>query len=468
MKKILFSLGIILFIVAALTASTGAYLNDTETAKDNTFAAGAIDLKIDNESYYNGQVSSSTSWQLSNLSNGLLFFNFRDLKPDDEGEDTISLHVENSAYLCMDMSLTSNDDHSSNEPELNTGDPLEDINNTWDGELGGLLQMFWWADDGDNVYEIGEKTISGGVKTVLELATSTPFSVALADSSNNIWTPYPYPPGPIPGGETKYIAKAWCFGTLTTPGVEQDELGKLPGSTNGPLSARGTGVNCEGKTLLDESQTDGVTLDVAFRAVQARHNPTFFCGGGDPRLAKLTVTKVITNNNGGNNVVTDFQLNVVGNVVTQVTSGVQTQFAAGNYVVTETGVPGYVASFSGDCNAAGQVTLNPGDEKFCTITNDDLPAIITVVKSVINNGNGTLQPPQFPLLVDGSPVPNNTSFATDSNVSHTISETQQSGYSFVSMTGTSNYGQSCPAVLGGSITLAEGENITCTITNDDN
>ena len=467
MKKILFSLGTILFIVAVLTASTGAYLNDTETSRDNTFVAGAIDLKIDNESYYNGSVSTSTSWQLSNLSSGLLFFNFRDLKPDDEGEDTISLHVNNNnAYLCMDMSLTSNDDISSNEPELSTGDPLENINNTWDGELGALLQMFWWADDGDNVYEIGENTISDGVKTVLELATSTPFSVALADSSNNVWTPGT--PGPIIGGEVKYIAKAWCFGTLTTPGVLQDGVGHLPGSTNGPLSGRGTGVNCDGKTLEDESQTDGVTLDVAFRAMQARGNPNFFCGGQDPRMSELTVIKQVINDNGGDNIVGDFQLNVVGTVVTQVTSGVQNTFAAGNYVVTETGVPGYVASYSGDCNSAGQITLNPGDTKTCTITNNDQPALITVVKDVINNSGGTFVPSNFTLLVDNSPVPNNTSVATNSNVSHTISETQLASYSFVSMTGTSNYGQLCPAVLGGSITLAEGENITCTITNDDN
>ena len=51
----------------------------------------------------------------------------------------------------MDMTLTSNDDESSNEPELEAGDDLEDANLTWDGELAQNLQMFWWADDGDGV-----------------------------------------------------------------------------------------------------------------------------------------------------------------------------------------------------------------------------------------------------------------------------------------------------------------------------
>ena len=35
--------------------ATGAFFSDTETSTGNTFAAGAIDLGVDNTSYYNGQ-----------------------------------------------------------------------------------------------------------------------------------------------------------------------------------------------------------------------------------------------------------------------------------------------------------------------------------------------------------------------------------------------------------------------------
>ena len=38
---------------AAAYGGTGAFFNDTETSTGNTFAAGAIDLKVDNTSYYN-------------------------------------------------------------------------------------------------------------------------------------------------------------------------------------------------------------------------------------------------------------------------------------------------------------------------------------------------------------------------------------------------------------------------------
>lgn len=442
-------------VVGGIVAgSTGAFLSDTETSSGNTFTAGVIDLKVDNESYYNRVLNPGTSWQLDDLDKtGRLFFNFRDLKPDDEGEDTISLHPgTNDAYVCMDMTLTSDDDISSNEPELEDGDVQEDINNTWDGELADNLQMFWWADDGDNVYEDGENSISDGIKTLTQLATSSPFSVALADSQNNVWTPNT--PGPIPGNSTTYIGKAWCFGTLTLAPVA---------SGQGVDPTIDPGVRCDGNSLNNLTQTDGATVDVAFRAVQARHNGQFTCKGEEPRTAKLTVIKEIVNDNGGNNIVVDFQLQVVGTVVTNVTSGVETTLSADDYIVTETGVSGYVASFSGDCNASGQITLNPGDVKTCTITNNDIAPNITLIKNVINDNQGNKVPANFTMRIDGVVVPQNTSVAVTANSPHAINEDSVPSYHFVSITGSTK----CPAVLAGTATLDEGEAISCTIRNSD-
>src|SRR3989344_1630326 len=176
-------IGLLLIVGAGgtLVGGTSAFFSDTETSTGNSFTAGAIDLKIDNDSYYNGNrctnigtlelpnfvwqgtagfpepgTPCTTSFGLSDLGNGLLFFDFRDLKPDDEGEDTISIHVQNDAWACMDLTLTSNDDNSSTEPELGDGDVADTVN-AWDGELAGVLEFFWWADDGDNVYEEGER-----------------------------------------------------------------------------------------------------------------------------------------------------------------------------------------------------------------------------------------------------------------------------------------------------------------------
>jgi predicted ribosomally synthesized peptide with SipW-like signal peptide len=61
MPRILLSLAIVIAAIGAIyTGSTGAFFSDTETSSGNVFTAGAIDLKIDNESYYNGIANAST------------------------------------------------------------------------------------------------------------------------------------------------------------------------------------------------------------------------------------------------------------------------------------------------------------------------------------------------------------------------------------------------------------------------
>src|SRR5436190_3272881 len=58
---------------------------------------------------------------------------------------------------------------------------------------------------------------------------------------------------------------------------------------------------------------------------------------------------------------------------------------AGSYAVSESDGPsGYAATISGDCNSStGAVTLGPGDNKTCTITNDDF-----AVTTKLTNGLG--------------------------------------------------------------------------------
>src|SRR4029079_986225 len=75
---------------------------------------------------------------------------------------------------------------------------------------------------------------------------------------------------------------------------------------------------------------------------------------------KLTVTKVVINDDGGTKVVADFPLFVNGG---SVTSGVQNGFNAGVYTVSETNLPGYAGTISGDCAANGTVTLGIGETK---------------------------------------------------------------------------------------------------------
>lgn len=270
MKKILLSLGTIVFVGGLIAGATGAFFSDTETSTGNVFAAGAIDLKIDNESYVTdirtGKLvrSPETTWGLSNLTDQL-FFNFRDVKPGDLGEDTISIHVtDNDAWVCMAADITST-------PENGIVDPEADANDQTDGSDGGELQNYlqfaFWHDDGDNVLEKNETDSIFWNGPASQLFDG--YWHAIADSTDD--------GSPLSGAQKTYIAKAWCFGTLTEEAVDEG-LGD-----DGPLGVNGTGFDCNGAGDGDQNdaQTDSLTVDVSFYAVQSRNNDSFLCSSLD-------------------------------------------------------------------------------------------------------------------------------------------------------------------------------------------
>ncbi|MBI2028038.1 MAG: hypothetical protein HYT07_00375 [Candidatus Levybacteria bacterium] len=288
--KVLLSAVTILAAAAIAIGATFAFFSDTETSTGNVLAAGAIDLKVDNTCYYNGNACvhgefegtdtrCSCTWEPTDLSEEHLFFDLSDIKPGDWEEDTISLAVENNeAWLCADVTLTSDDDNSITEPEAEDGDP-DTAPGIGLGELADAVNFYWWADDGDNVFEcVMEQTSEGlvcnpdaeGSEHLLpagpmgNLDVDETATVALADSDENIWGL----PGPIPqGGETFYIGKAWCFG-------DSDMTPYPQGEQSGPDERP---VTCDGSDVNNITQTDSFTADIAFRAVQARNNDEFQC-----------------------------------------------------------------------------------------------------------------------------------------------------------------------------------------------
>lgn len=277
MKKILYSVGLIVSVAALAMGATGAFFSDSETSTGNTFTAGDIDLKIDNTSYVtdaNGILVSSpgTSWSLKDLVPGVdHFFNFADLKPGDLGEDTISIHVgSNNAWMCAAARVTDDSDQTCTDPEL-ADDATCTNPGLGQGELADNLNFAFWHDDGDNVLETDE--YNGGAGIFLEGPLSgidAQGKITLADSASSILGSNT----PIPGDTTFYIGKAWCFGDLTATPVAQDGL-----TTDGPIAPNrvGTGFTCNGSQVNNAAQTDRVQGDMQFYAVQARNNSTFTC-----------------------------------------------------------------------------------------------------------------------------------------------------------------------------------------------
>ncbi len=310
MKKIVTSLAMIVFVGAVVASGTGAFFSDTETSTANVFTAGAIDLKVDSVGHVNGLVchggqwipESQVVWNPQTKVNDLIvgnniptavlaynttnptnvpkagtvctstwvekdlgaetFFNFADVKPGDEGENTISLHVDNNdAYACIDVSLVANDDVSSVEPELGAGD-AQNSGSLFDGELAQNMNFFAWADDGDNIWETGELPLFTN--------TSGPASDVLDGNSYTIASPAL---GVLAGGSTRYIGLAWCAGTMTV------NMGTHT-------------VSCDGAGMGNIAQTDSMVANIGFRVVQARNNPNFSCGD----VPAGVTTRVTANN----------------------------------------------------------------------------------------------------------------------------------------------------------------------------
>src|SRR5205807_492957 len=139
--------------------------------------------------------------------------------------------------------------------------------------------------------------------------------------------------------------------------------------------------------------------------------------------------------------------------------GTNKEVTPGSYSVTETGPAGYTATFSPACSG----TIATGETKTCTVTNDDKPAHLTVIKHVINNNSGKATASQFTMTINGVTATGGNSFpgaespGTDKTVtpgSYNVSETGPAGYS-------PSYSADC----AGSIAL--GQTKTCTVTNDD-
>ena len=186
--------------------------------------------------------------------------------------------------------------------------------------------------------------------------------------------------------------------------------------------------------------------------------------GNKRQPPRLTVIKHVVNDNGGTQTAADFQV-TVDDPGTNPPSfpgaespGTDVTVDPGSYSVTEGAHDGYAVTYSADC--AG--TLAAGESKTCTITNDDIAPVLTVVKHVVNDNGGTQTADDFQITVD-DPGTNPPSFpgaeapGTDVTVdpgSYTVTEGAHDGYAVT-------YSTDCAG------TLAIGQTKTCTVTNND-
>jgi hypothetical protein len=188
-----------------------------------------------------------------------------------------------------------------------------------------------------------------------------------------------------------------------------------------------------------------------------------------PTTATLTVKKHVINDNGGNKIASNFTMTLTGqnNFAGNESGTVFSTLTPGTYTVGELAQAGYSSVITGNCAVNGTITLAAGDNKTCTVTNDDIAPILHLRKLVTNDNGGTAANTAWTLIADGTgsndvsgitPVDSGASLKADT---FALSETGPAGYTASAWTcvgGTQN---------GSSIILGLGETATCTITNDD-
>jgi len=194
---------------------------------------------------------------------------------------------------------------------------------------------------------------------------------------------------------------------------------------------------------------------------------TVTCTFTNTQRGTITLIKNLPNDSGGTAIETDFQAFIDANPVPW---GIPQEFIPGDYMASETTLPGYTASgWFNACAADGSVTLGAGETLTCEITNDDDPASLVLIKRVIN---GTALPSDFELTLtgtDGTHDSGVTYFSGAqppvlSGVSYTLSELAGQVPNYI------DDGVACTDDVGGSavthpLTLNAGQSVTCTQTN---
>lgn len=258
---------------------------------------------------------------------------------------------------------------------------------------------------------------------------------------------------------------------LMTSGADYTSSELTDGNTVGAQCA-------DGKPYALLGYTSGDTLAEAQAAAMSATAPVFTGLITDKFIIvwnkdcrpKLTVVKYVINDNGGTSTVASFPLFVDGNPVV---SGAQNIYAPGSYTVSETNQAGYQDVFGGDCDSGGLVTLSPGDEKTCTVTNDDIAPSLTLDKTVVNDDTMAKTESDWTLSASGPSPLSGPGTAGSSDVqsdsafmagTYTLSEEGPEGY-YASQWSCVKNNQA--PVLGNVITLGLGETAACSIINND-
>ncbi len=242
---------------------------------------------------------------------------------------------------------------------------------------------------------------------------------------------------------------------LTAAGYDASspDAGTYPLSESGPTGYGLSSLTCSNS---GDAQVGSATLGLGEDVTCTFVN--------DDAAPSLTLVKQVVNDNGGSFQASAWELTAAGPTPISGAGSVSSggAFSVGTYTLSEFGPASYVAS-NWSCVGTGSqsgnsITLNLGESATCSISNDDIQPVLTLVKNVANDNGGVLSVGDFPLFVENTSVASGVSNGFDAGT-YTVSEVNQAGYEAGTWSGD------CAA--DGSIELATGDNKTCTLINND-
>jgi predicted ribosomally synthesized peptide with SipW-like signal peptide len=241
-RRVLGGLGAIGVASAGAGLGTTAYFSDRESFEDNTLTAGELDLFVDYDASYD---SDGAVENMADTASGTqdgepagMFYELGDVKPGDSGHVEFCFRiVDNPSYMWACGDLTQ-DENGMTEPEM-------DVDDTPDlGELGESIdaRLVYCERDDEELVE-GEELVSGSLVDVIGAISNG----AALDGTGSA--------AAVPGEQAEYSEVVEPEGGdpyITGPCVCL--FWEIPTSVG------------------NEIQSDVLTMDFEFHAIQSRHN----------------------------------------------------------------------------------------------------------------------------------------------------------------------------------------------------
>jgi predicted ribosomally synthesized peptide with SipW-like signal peptide len=206
-KRLILSLGMLVFVGAAVVGGTGAFFSDTETSTGNTFTAGEVNLTLASigHTYTGLGQSPDVPTYTQGANEDGFFFTLDDIKPLDEGTITYNLtNEDNQAYVCVLV------ENATPEPAAN------------DNALAGLMNFLFQGDTGTVAAVAGEWQSLGTFATDQTQNLSVDYCFGTFNGVNCELADVDY--NPAQGGEMVVDVEFYAVQTRSNPNFSCDDL----------------------------------------------------------------------------------------------------------------------------------------------------------------------------------------------------------------------------------------------------